>query len=100
VYQMNFPEASIRNYAMIKNVFPNSITTFSACFWAKILTTECGIFTYSTPIHEQELSGYFYDSGTRLEFAINNVWSHLSSRCVLFLVNGSEIFNFNSVRLK
>ncbi len=59
MYQMNFPEASIRNYAMIKNVFPNSITTFSACFWAKILTTECGIFTYSTPITKRSFQGIF-----------------------------------------
>ena len=71
VYQMNFSEASTTNYAMIENVFPNSITTFSACFWAKILKPKCGIFAYSTPTHVEEISAYL-DSNNKLRFTIKN----------------------------
>ena len=62
VYQMNFPEASTTNYAKIENVFPNRITKFTACFWAKILKTDCAIFTYSARGYNyyDEIAAYLY----------------------------------------
>jgi hypothetical protein len=73
VYQMIFSEASTTNYAMIENIFPNNIKSFSACFWAKILKTKCGIFAYSTATHVEEISAYL-DNNDKLRFTIKNYW--------------------------
>ena len=72
MYQMNFPQASNTNYAKIENVFPDDITKFTACFWAKILNTNCAIFTYSIGTHNEIAAYFHHDHKLSLELFINS----------------------------
>ena len=86
MYQMDFPQASTTNYSKIENVFSDNITKFTACFWAKILKTDCAIFTYSTS--DEKIAAYFrinHDQNTlHLDLKINGEHS-LGPRFVLII---------------
>ncbi|XP_028409788.1 uncharacterized protein LOC114532472 [Dendronephthya gigantea] len=59
-YQMKFPAASSSNYALLYNVFPEPVTVFAACFWAKILDAGAAVYSYSTKSYSAEIQSYVY----------------------------------------
>ena len=60
---MNFPEASVKNYARMDKPFSSDIEKFSVCFWAKILRTNCAIFAYSTTQNDAEFQAFLSENG-------------------------------------
>ena len=73
MYQMEFPEASDKNYVKIENVFTEEITNFSVCFWAKFpaINLASGIFAYSTEGKPDQISVHFINENSKLTFFIN-----------------------------
>ena len=76
VYQMNFPEASVANYARMDEPFSSDIAKFSVCFWAKILRTNCAIFAYSTTQNDAEIQAFLSRDGM-LNLNIKNNYSYV-----------------------
>ncbi|XP_028397243.1 uncharacterized protein LOC114521055, partial [Dendronephthya gigantea] len=74
VYQMSFPEASVKNYVKIEKVVNYNLTEVSSCFWAKFLKTKCAIFGYSSLNYNVEIQAFLYDSLV-LELEIKNIYS-------------------------
>lgn len=83
MYQVDFPSASNTTFPVMYDAFPNSVTVFTVCFWAKILKTKASIFGYSIPGKAAAIAAYL-NRRLFLQICIDGVCLDPSSGFVLY----------------